>query len=265
MKIPDNYIGINRQIWNKRTDYHVKSEFYDMDGFLQGKTSLNEIELSLLGNIKGRSILHLQCHFGQDTLSLARMGARVTGVDFSDKAINKANELADQLGLNTTFICCDIYDLPQHLDDQFDIIYTTYGTIGWLPDLDGWAAIIARFLKPMGRLVFVDFHPVVWMMDENFTKIEYSYFNVETIETEEDGSYADAKAPIKGKEIGWNHSFGEIFSNLLKHGITIVDFQEYDYSPYNAFKGMQQLGEKKYIIEHIGNKLPMVYSIVGER
>ncbi len=172
-----NYIDINKQSWNNKVDFHVKSDFYDLDGFLKGNTSLNNIELTLLGNIKRKSILHLQCHFGQDTISLARLGAAVTGIDLSDKAIEKAQELSLKTHTAASFICCNIYDLPQHLDKQFDIVFTSYGTIGWLPDLDKWAYIVSQFLKPNGRFVFVEFHPVVWMFDDDFSKIGYNYFN----------------------------------------------------------------------------------------
>ena len=110
-----NYIEINRESWNNRTDTHLKSEFYDLKDFLKGNTSLNDIELSLLGDIKGKSVLHLQCHFGQDSISLSRLGAEVTGVDLSNKAIDKAIQIAKDTGSNTRFICCDIYDLPTHL------------------------------------------------------------------------------------------------------------------------------------------------------
>ncbi len=125
-----NYIEINRQSWNNRTNTHLQSEFYDLDNFVKGKTSLNTIELDLLGDISGKTILHLQCHFGQDTISLSRLGAETTGVDLSDKAIESARQLAIETKSNATFICCDIYDLPNHLDKQFDIVYTSYGTIG---------------------------------------------------------------------------------------------------------------------------------------
>ena len=166
-----NYIEINRQSWNNRTDTHLKSEFYDLAGFLRGKNSLKDIELALLGEIKGKRILHLQCHFGQDTISLGRLGAEVTGVDFSDKAIQRAKQIAKDTNSRAEFLCCDIYDLTNHLDKQFDIVFTSYGTIGWLPDLDKWAKVVSAFLKTNGRLVFVEFHPVVWMFDNNFEKI----------------------------------------------------------------------------------------------
>ena len=168
----NNYIEINKQSWNKKTDFHIASEFYDNESFIKGKSSLNEIELNLLGDIKGKSILHLQCHFGQDTISLNRLGAKITGVDLSDRAIEKANELAKETNAEANFICCDIYDLPNFLDEKFDIVYTSYGTIGWLPDMDKWASIISHFLKPKGKFIFVEFHPVVWMFDDDFNRVK---------------------------------------------------------------------------------------------
>src|SRR6187551_1118010 len=161
-----NYLDINKASWNQRTAVHVASDFYGVDAFVKGKSSLQQIELGLLGDVAGKSILHLQCHFGQDTLSLARLGAKVTGVDLSDVAITEARKLARELGLSTDFICCNVYDLPQQLEQQFDVVFTSYGAIGWLPDLDRWAQIVRRFLKPGGRLVLVEFHPFVWMFDD---------------------------------------------------------------------------------------------------
>ena len=150
----ENYLELNRENWNNRVAGHLTSEFYQMDAFRAGENSLKEIELALLGNIEGKSILHLQCHFGQDTLSLARMGATVTGIDFSEKAIKEAQELAAELSIDATFICSDVYNTSEHLSEKFDIVYTTYGTIGWLPDLDKWAKVIAERLKPSGKLIF---------------------------------------------------------------------------------------------------------------
>ena len=126
----DNYKSVNKQAWNKQVDVHVASEFYNVEGFLKGNNSVPAIDLELLGDIVGKSLLHLQCHFGQDTLSLSRLGANCTGIDLSDKAIKKAQELNKKLGLNAKFICCDVYETPNHLDEKFDIVYTSYGTIG---------------------------------------------------------------------------------------------------------------------------------------
>lgn len=256
-----NYLEINRQSWNQKTDIHLQSQFYDLDAFLQGQSSLNEIELALLGDVKGKSILHLQCHFGQDTISLSRLGAEVTGMDLSDKAIDSARKIAEQTKSNTKFICCDIYDLPNHLEAQFDIVFTSYGVIGWLPDLDKWAKIISKYLKPNGQFIFVEFHPVVWMFDDNFEKIGYNYFNSGAIIETKSGTYADKTADINQEYVMWNHGMSEVANSLIKNGLEIISLDEFDYSPYNCFNKTIEIAPKKFRIEHLENKIPMVYSI----
>lgn len=261
MENESNYININKEAWNKKTEFHIDSAFYNMTGFLNGETSLNSIELELLGNITGKKILHLQCHFGQDTLSLGRMGAQITGVDLSDVAINKARELAVTTGIPANFICCDVYNLPNHLNEKFDIVFTSYGTIGWLPNLDKWAKVINHFLKPGGSFVFAEFHPFVWMFDSGFQKIDYSYFNVETIIETETGTYADKAAPMEAKTISWNHDLSEVFTSLISNNLEIKTFKEYDYSPYNCFSNMEEFESKRFRIPHLQNKIPFVYAL----
>jgi SAM-dependent methyltransferase len=258
-----DYINTNKQAWNNKTQVHIESAFYDNENFLKGKSTLNSIELELLGSISGKSILHLQCHFGQDSLSLARLGAKVTGVDFSDKAIAKAQEFNRQLDLDAKFICCDIYDLPNHLEEQFDIVFTSYGTIGWLPDLTKWATIVSRFLKPNGKFVMADFHPVVWMYDNDFKEVFYSYFNIEPIIEHEEGTYADRSSEIQAKTIGWNHPISDILNALIQAGLEINSFNEYDYSPYNCLNEMEEFEPNKFRIKQFGNKIPMVFSILA--
>lgn len=265
MASPENYLDINRKSWNEKTQVHVDSDFYDMKSFLAGETSLNSIELDLLGDIKGKRILHLQCHFGQDTISLAKLGASVTGVDLSDAAIAKARELATQMDADVSFICCDIYDLPNHLDEQFDYVFSSYGTITWLPDLDKWAKLISSFLKPGGKFVFVEFHPVVWMFDDNFEKIGYNYFNDGAIIESESGTYADRSAEMRPENVTWNHSMSEVIGSLIAAGLNLQSFNEFDYSPYNCFNKTIELAPRKYRIEHLGNKIPMVYALVAKK
>ncbi|MGH2664292.1 class I SAM-dependent methyltransferase [Flavobacterium sp.] len=265
MKIPENYIEINRAAWNEKTAVHVHSDFYNLDGFLAGKTSLNEIELNLLGDISGLKVLHLQCHFGQDSISMAKLGASVTGVDLSDKAIETATEIAKKMNVSAHFICCDVYNLPQYLHEEFDMVFTSYGTIGWLPDLDKWAKVVSHFLKPKGKFVFAEFHPVVWMFDDYFKNIGYSYFNVETIIENIEGTYADKEAPIKNQTISWNHPLTEVFSSLLGNGLEIKSFNEYDYSPYACFNETEEFEPGKFRIKHLENKIPMVYALVATK
>jgi SAM-dependent methyltransferase len=261
MSAADNYLAINRQSWNNKVDYHLKSAFYNHEAFLKGANTLQSIEVDLLGTISNTSILHLQCHFGQDTISLNRLGAQVTGVDFSNRAIEEAKSIAEETESTASFICSDIYDLPNHLEQQFDIVFTSYGTIGWLPDLDKWSAVVAHFLKPGGRLILVDFHPVVWMFDDNFQQIEYSYFNKEPIIITENGTYADKDAALTQDTVSWNHPLTDILSNLIKHRLSISSFKEFDYSPYACFNQMKEIAPNKFVIEAFGNKLPMVYAI----
>lgn len=260
-----NYIDLNRKSWNKRTEVHVDSEFYDVPSFLTGKSSLNSIELDLLGDVSAKTILHLQCHFGQDSLSLSRMGARVTGVDLSNKAIDYAHELNEKLGLDAEFICCDLYDLPNHLNKKFDIVFTSYGTIGWLPDLNRWANLIQHFLEPNGKFVFVEFHPFVWMFDDDFTHIKYSYFKDEPIHEISDSTYSDGKLESQLEEISWNHSLSEVFQALLQNGMKINSFEEFDYSPYDCFNKTKEFEKGKFIIDSLGNKIPMVYSLTATK
>lgn len=255
------YFEANRELWNQRTTVHKDSSFYDLPSFMNGKSSLTHIELRELGDVRGKKILHLQCHFGMDTLSLARMGASVTGIDLSDKAIDTARELNDQLGLNAQFICCNVYDLEAYLDDQFDIVFTTYGVIGWLPDLQPWARLIARYLKPGGYLYMAEFHPVVWMFDDEFQSIKYYYHNRELIEIESQGTYTDRNADIKAKEYSWNHSISEVLNALLRQDLRLVFFNEVSYSPYPCFNNVVQGTDGNWRIQGLEDKIPMVYSL----
>jgi 2-polyprenyl-3-methyl-5-hydroxy-6-metoxy-1,4-benzoquinol methylase len=256
-----SYFEENKQSWNKRTIVHKDSAFYDLASFKKGKSSLNKIELEELGDVSGKSLLHLQCHFGMDTMSWARLGANCVGVDISDEAINLAIEINAELKLDAEFVCCNVYDLKQQLNKKFDIVFTSYGTIGWLPNLDAWADIIAHFLKPGGTFYMADFHPFLWMMDEQFEHVKYNYFNTAVITDEISGTYTDRSAPIKSVEHGWNHPFSEIINALLKHGLQIQQFNEYPYSPYNCFNNLEKSTDEMWRIKGMDEKMPMMYSI----
>ncbi len=258
----DNYFSVNKTLWNNKTDIHIKSAFYNIDKFKAGSTSLNPVELRELGDVTGKKLLHLQCHFGMDTLSWARSGAITTGLDFSDKAISAAKQIASEIGVESQFVCCNVYDTGLHISDKFDIVFTSYGTIGWLPDLNKWAEEIVQRLKPGGIFYMVDFHPVVWMFDDEFSYFKYSYFNTgEPIEEEKTGTYADRDADLKDKEYGWNHSISDILNALIKAGLTINFFNEHRESPYECFSNMVKAGEGAYQIAGMEDKIPMLYSI----
>lgn len=256
----DNYIKVNKELWNQRTEVHYDSEFYDQKGFEEKRNSLNKIELEILGDIKGKSVLHLQCHFGQDTISLAEMGAEAIGVDFSDKAIEKAKETAERLNANANFICCNIFDLEKHLDKKFDLIFTSYGVIGWHPELNEWGKLINKFLNPGGKFLIVEFHPTIWMFDDEVESIQYSYFNKETIYEEFEGTYADPDSKIPQKSYSWNHSLADVFSALIDQNLSISLFKEYDFTPYNVFSKAIKC-EEGYQIKGLEGKLPLTFAI----
>lgn len=260
-----DYKKVNKESWNNRVEVHVDSDFYNTPAFIAGKNSLKAPELALLGDVAGKSVLHLQCHFGQDSISFARMGAKVTGIDLSDAAIQQAKELNVQCGTNVEFIVSDVYDLPNHLDGQFDIVYTSYGTIGWLPDLDKWANVVNHFLKDGGKFVFAEFHPAVWMFDDDHNAVSHRYFTSEPIVETYSGTYAQPDSDLEVKAISWNHGLAEVITSLMDQGLSLSHFKEYDFAPYNCFNGMQEDGPDMYRISKFGNKLPLMYTLVAEK
>ena len=257
------HINTNRILWDKKTAIHKDAEFYNLKGFLAGETSLKEIELAALKErIKGKSVLHLQCHFGQDSLSLARLGAKVTGVDFSDVSIELGRSLNEELGLDITFVVSDIYSLPENLSGQFDFVFTSYGVLTWLPDLDRWASVVSHFLKPGGTFYMAEFHPTLYMYDHDNHKIGYRYFDhTDPYEEVEQGTYADANADIAQREYFWSHSLASVFQSLLKQKLEVIDFQEFDFSPYNCFPHMEKVGTDKFVYGDLKNRMPHIFSI----
>jgi len=261
MQNVNQYFEANKQLWNQRTKVHKDSSFYNLEGFKKGETVLTPIELNEVGDVRGKSLLHLQCHFGMDSLDWARRGAKVTGIDISDTAINEARKLNEELGLHAEFICCNVLDTSSYVKDKFDIVFTSYGTIGWLPDLIPWATMIAERLQPGGIFYIAEFHPVVWMFDDDFTHIKYSYENEEVIVMENEGTYTDRNAVITGKEYSWNHSISEVLNALIMAGLRITSFNEYMYSPYPSFRNTIEVEKDKWNIKGLEGMLPMVYSV----
>lgn len=256
-----NYLEVNLAHWNQNVPHHLASEFYQMEAFKAGADSLNDIEKDALGYVAGKSLLHLQCHFGQDTLSWARKGATVTGIDFSDAGIATARALSSELEIPAAFVQSDVYELPQHLEGQFDIVFTSYGAIGWLPDMARWAGVVRHFLKPGGTFLIAEFHPVLFTFDDDFEKIHYSYFNRAPIVFEVNGTYADPQAPIRSTGCSWNHPLSDVIGALLQQGLQLELFQEFDYSPYNCFPNLVEVAPGKYQLKGYEGILPMVYVI----
>tara|TARA_B110000879_G_scaffold42581_1_gene60156 strand:+ start:2965 stop:3747 length:783 start_codon:yes stop_codon:yes gene_type:complete len=251
----NKHIEINKKAWNKRTPIHIQSNFYNNEEFKKGKDSLKSIELNAIGDVKGKSLLHLQCHFGQDSISFARMGAKVTAVDFSDVAINEAKKISEEINVHVNFIESDVLELK--LDKEFDIVFSSYGTIGWLPDLDKWAATIATHLKKGGFFLLTEFHPFLVLINNGY---DYFYSPKPDIEIE-NGTYTDGGTELVTKTCCWNHSLTNIFSALESNGLKLTHFEEFDFSPY-LLEGMIKKEEGKYILEKRKKKsTPYVFNL----
>jgi len=254
-----NYKEINKKAWDKNTKTHIESKFYDVDGFLAGKLSLNPIEIYQVGDVKGKSLLHLQCHFGQDTLSWARLGANVTGVDLSSASIKQAKKMAQEIGVNAQFISDDVYNFGESNQQQFDIVYTSYGALCWLPDLDRWAKIIAKSLKVGGQFNIVEFHSF------NDLLSGYSYFSTDEPDIEDEGTYTENCPGEKSTMVTWAHPLSEVIQSLINAGLSIEEFHEYPFSPYNCFEGLEFIEDKGYQLIHKGQQVPIVYSIKARK
>jgi SAM-dependent methyltransferase len=233
----DDYLAANRARWDEMATHHPNTEFYDVAAFKRGETRLHDIELAELGGeVAGRSLLHLQCHFGLDTLSWARLGARVTGVDFSEVAIATARDLAAQCALDARWVCCDVYSLPDHLDETFDVVFTSYGAITWLPEIARWADVVAHFLTPGGTFYIAEFHPFAWVFDDEADGLQprYPYLQGAAPEiTEWPYDYADRSIRLEhATEYVWNHPLGAVVTSLVAAGLRIEYLHEFDRAPY---------------------------------
>jgi SAM-dependent methyltransferase len=249
---------INRANWNRRTDAHYNHPGYRVREFLNGAVKLHPLEREEVGDVAGKSLLHLQCHFGMDTLYWARLGAGVTGVDISDRSIERANELKEKTGLEARFIRTDLYELPDVLDDTFDIVFTSYGVTWWLSDIDRWAQIAARYVKKGGFFYIAEIHPASCMLDGE-KKIIEPYFHQGSEHNINESDYCD-KDLIIGDEYGWRWTLGDIVTALIKAGLTIEFLHEFPFAVYNAWPTMVKEGDWWYYPD--GKKdVPLTYSI----
>lgn len=254
-----DYLSINRDGWDKRTKVHIESEFYDVASFKKGKCSLNPVELKQVGNVEGKSLLHLQCHFGLDTLSWARLGAEVTGVDLSPEAIKQANFLKQSLGLQANFIEKDVVQFGRDNTQLFDIVFTSYGVLCWLSNLADWAQTIANSLKAGGAFHLVEFHTF------NDLLSGYSYFPCNEPDIEEEGTYTENCDGTRSTLVTWAHPVSEVINALIDVGLTIESFCEYPYSPYNCFDGLEWVPNLGYQMLHKGQQVPLLYSIKARK
>ena len=264
LTIVDKRLAVNRNNWNELTSVHAASDFYDVAGFKAGRITLTDIERQEVGDVAGKTLLHLQCHFGLDTMSWDRLGAKATGVDFSDAAIDLARSLDDELGLNVRFICSNVYDLPGVLDEQFDIVFTSIGVLCWLPDLDKWATVIHRFLRPGGIFYILDGHPfmkVFEMSESDDLRPAYRYFHEELFFEGNEPSYTGGSELIASPNYEWQHSLGEIVTALVKAGLTIEVLHEFHVSGYQVFPTMEQGSDGWWRFPEHNESLPQMFSI----
>jgi SAM-dependent methyltransferase len=234
---PAEAIRDNIALWDEWTRIHETSAFYDLAGFKRGGVRLRPYELDEIGPVDGLELLHLQCHFGIDTLSWARLGARVTGADFSLAGVELARSVAAEIGIDgARFVHSDLYDLPTVLDGTFDLVYTSRGVLGWLPDVRRWAEVIAHFVRPGGRFYITEIHPVAQVFEDDDIepgelRLRYPYWqHVEPLSFPVIGSYAEPTAEVGvHTEHGWNHGLGEIVTALVDAGLRIDSLREYPF------------------------------------
>jgi SAM-dependent methyltransferase len=266
------YIDANRKMWDEFTKFHFRAEneFYSVKAFLDGKTTLKQYELDEMGNVEGKQLLHLQCHFGLDTLSWAREGATVTGIDFSGEAIRLARILTEKAQLTARFIQTNLYKLPQVLTEKFDIVYTSIGVLCWLNDLRTWAEIIAHFLKPSGFFYIADGHPFKNMFDNDHPEelqLMYNYFhNPVPMEFIAEGSYAsDAHHMNPLKEYEWEHSLSEIINSLIQAGLKIDFFNEYPFNIDKEFEFSEKDSEGYYRLKNQKVEIPLLFTLKASK
>lgn len=263
-----DFVEQNRLNWDARVRIHEKSSFYDVEGFKAGRSSLNgSIELDELGDVSGLSLLHLQCHFGMDTISWARLGATVTGVDFSERAVELARSLAGQVGVEARFICSDVYRLPDALNGEFDVVFTSWGVLPWLPDIPGWAAVVAHFVRPGGTFYIIDGHPLIDGLDyeSDLFRSSAPYTpGPEPARFDDGRTYADAAAVVDAPtNYQWHHTLGDVVTALADAGLRIEFLHEHSVLPWPRFDSMTPGTDNKWRLH--GDPLPLSFSIRARR
>ena len=267
---PSEYLRENREHWEELAEIHPDTEFYDVESFLSGESSLLPLEREELGPLvgEGTTLLHLQCHFGLDTLSWARQGAEVVGVDFSNTAVETARELAGEAGLNdrAEFVESDVYDLPTRLDREFDVVFTSYGVLAWLPDIERWAEVVEEFVAPGGTFYLAENHPLTLCLDEESVpgafRFAYPYFGGEDLTFDIEGRYADPNAETEHTRTHeFSHSMGEILTALLETDLDIEFVHEHPWSEFPALDAMEADDEGRYWLPGLDHDLPFLFSV----
>ncbi|GAA3014083.1 class I SAM-dependent methyltransferase [Streptomyces fulvorobeus] len=269
---PDDWHDTNRARWDERVAIHAASDYYDLDAFRGGKDALRDFELAEVGDVTGKSLLHLQCHLGLDTLSWARHGASpVVGLDFSEPAVETARGLARSLGLGperAAFVAADVYDAAEAVPDpSYDIVYTGVGALNWLPDIGRWAETAASLVAPGGFLYLAEFHPLADALDdETGSRVTYDYFTREAWVDETPGTYTDLDAPtIHNRSVEWQHPVGEVVSALAAAGLRIELLHEHDVSLVARFAALERRSDGYYRFPADHPRIPLMYSVKASR
>lgn len=264
---PADWHEANRAHWDERVPLHVASDFYDLDAFRAGKDALRDFERAEVGDVTGRSLLHLQCHIGVDTLSWARHGAsRVVGLDFSEPAVEVARDLAAELGFTAdraAFVASDVYDAREAVPDpSYDIVYTGVGALCWLPDIRRWAETVTALLSPGGFLYLAEFHPLTDILDdETGSRVINDYFTQDAWINELSGTYADLEAATANdRSVQWQHPLGEVVSALAAAGLRIEFLHEHDVSLFQRFDSFEvRDGYHRFPADR--PRIPLMYSL----
>ncbi|WP_417705604.1 class I SAM-dependent methyltransferase [Pseudomonas sp.] len=267
----DDSFELNKANWNERAALHAASPDYQVQKFIESAEHLSDVvrfDLPRLGDIQGLEALHLQCHIGTDTLSLARLGARLTGLDFSCASLEQARRLADACLQRIYFVEASVCDAAQALDERrYDLIYTSIGALSWLPRIDDWARNVAALLKPGGRLFLREAHPVLLSLDETCVdqlRIAHPYFeHREPLVWDDEQTYVQTEATLTASVTHeWNHGLGEIISALLRHGMTLTALEEHECLPWEALPGQMQLGaDGEWRLRSRPERLPLSYTL----
>lgn len=262
----------NRASWNERAGIHLADEtgFYEIDAFRAGKSSLHAIEAQEIGDVRAKRLAHLQCHIGLDTLSLARMGAEVTGLDFSSSALEGARKLAAETGLPAAFVEGNVYDARELLTGQFDIVYVTWGAINWLPDIDRWAKVVASLLAPGGFLYLAESHPFALVFEEVDGRLEPTYAwrtpKDQPIVSETPTTYTGATTPLVNRRTHeWMHPLSDIVGAVVGAGLRIDVLHEHELLPWPLFPMMQPVGGKLYRLPDGMPRFPLAFSLKATR
>ncbi|MDP4508707.1 class I SAM-dependent methyltransferase [Nonomuraea turcica] len=257
-----DYLTTNRANWNARVPIHVASDFYDVEGFkASGRSVLRPFEVAEVGDVSGRRLAHLQCHLGLDTLSWARLGAEVTGLDFSSDAIHQARRIAAEGGIRARFVTADVYDAAEALGETFDIVYTGIGALVWLPDLTRWAETVAALLNPDGFLYLAEFHPFADILDdETGTKVTHDYFASGPHVWDEPYTYTGGELTEHRTSVQFQHGLGEVVSAVAAAGLRVEFVHEHDHTLFRRYATLSNDGTG-YRLPEGAPKIPLMYSL----